>query len=136
MRGEALAAPRMVSRVLMGTLGSPWVVSTVLAGACGSPGVVSKVLAETLGVSGVASGVLGEAFMVFGVGVSRGSGRAFGVLAGMTGLRGEASSGPADLGAAQVARAGDLAGGAVGWRGGARGVRWRACVGGPLRRCG
>ncbi|MFI9835423.1 hypothetical protein ACIHFD_00210 [Nonomuraea sp. NPDC051941] len=136
VRGEALAVPRMVSRVLTGTLGSPWVLSRVLAGTCGGPGVVSKAMAGTLGVPGVASGVLGEAFVVFGPGVSRGSGRAFGVLAGVIGLRGEASSGPADLGVAQVAGGGDLAGGVVGWRGGARGGRWRGCVGGPLRRCG
>ncbi|MGV9381731.1 hypothetical protein ACWDRB_38370 [Nonomuraea sp. NPDC003707] len=90
---------------------------------------MAEVLERALAAVVVPPRVLGEAFVVLGVGVS-------GVPAGMTGLRGEASSGPADLGVAQVAGGGDLAGGAVGWRGGARGGRWRACVGGPLRRCG
>ncbi|MDX3109439.1 hypothetical protein, partial [Nonomuraea angiospora] len=74
------------------------------------------------------------------VGVSGASGRAFGVLsqvvAGVTGLRGEAPSGLDALGVTQAAGAGDPGGGAVGWRGGASGGRWLACVGGPLRRCG
>ncbi|MGW6496351.1 hypothetical protein [Nonomuraea angiospora] len=160
--GKALAVPRTVSPipgVMIATLGSPrrlrgkmFMVSGAVPGTLtqmlGVPGalveasvgsgVVSRALVET--TLGVFARGRGEAFVVFGAGVSGVRGRAFGVLsqvgAGVTGLRGEASSGLGALGVTQAVGAGDPGGGAVGWRGGASGVRRLACVGGPLRRCG
>ncbi|MEV4013080.1 hypothetical protein AB0J35_21480 [Nonomuraea angiospora] len=78
--GEAFAVPGVLSRGLVAALGVAGVPPGVLGKAFAVSGVVSRGLVETFRVAGVSPGVLGKTFVVFGVGVSRASGRAFGVL--------------------------------------------------------